>query len=497
MDDTEDNEESRGGGFQIELIKSYLSFVRRAIRLHWVMLVSILAVGVTLTIVIYQYIPRRFNCVTVLTAEQNQVLDSFGAPHPFSGASTMIMRHDNLEALVKETKLVEKFEARRPPILKLKDQLIEKAFGKFSDDVKLAIQVGSLESRLGVGINGDGNLSISADWTDGLTASEVAEAARESFLRNRRNAETAAFQEKLAILDGHGKKLRQEMESLAEQIKSMREQRLAEANKKNAPTATAGTPAPAAAAAAIAPVAAARRAPQVDEQLPALREKLAEKKQKLARFDADREQRVGEEKRKLDELLLKFTPSHPEVVNQRARLAQAQQVPSSIALDRDEVTRLEIEIRQRDALKDQIRAGAGGARTPAATTPGVEPVPTNIVRLLAEEDADPLLSSQLSSAAVKYSMVQDEIRGTRIGLDTAQAAFNHRYKIVVPAEAPSKPYKPSPMAILGGGILFSLVLALLIPILLELRTGIIVERWQVQLVELPVLAELRLPPHSD
>jgi uncharacterized protein involved in exopolysaccharide biosynthesis len=490
MDDQEENEESRGGGFQIELLKSYFSFIRRAVRLHWVLLASILGVGLTLTIVVYKYVPRRFACTTILMAEQSQVLDTYGAPHPLAGASNLIMRHDNLETLVKETNLVQKFEERRPPLLKLKDQLIEKLFGKFSDDVRVAIQVGTLEGHLGVGINGDGNLAITADWTDGKTAAEVAEAARESFLRNRRNAETSAFQEKLGILDGHAKKLRQEMDSLAEQMKAMREQRLAEANKK----ATASAATTAAAVAAPTPVA-VRRPAAVDEQLPALRERLAELKQKVARFDGDREQRVGEEKRKLDELLLKYTPSHPDVVNQKERLNQAQQVPPSVTLMRSELASLEGEIRQRESLKDQIRGGTGGARSP--TPAGAEPVPGDIVRLLQEDGADPLLSGQLSSAAVKYGMVQDDIRATRIGLDTAQAAFNHRYKIVVPAQTPDKPYKPNPVLILGGGLFLSLLLALVLPILMELRTGIIVERWQVQLVELPVLAELRLPPHSD
>ena len=50
---------------------------------------------------------------------------------------------------------------------------------------------------------------------------------------------------------------------------------------------------------------------------------------------------------------------------------------------------------------------------------------------------------------------------------------------------------------IGGGLFAALLLALLVPILLELRTGIIVERWQVQQLRLPILAELPLPPGSD
>jgi len=38
---------------------------------------------------------------------------------------------------------------------------------------------------------------------------------------------------------------------------------------------------------------------------------------------------------------------------------------------------------------------------------------------------------------------------------------------------------------------------LLLPLVEELRKGVIVERWQVQQLRLPVLAELKLPPHTD
>jgi len=51
--------------------------------------------------------------------------------------------------------------------------------------------------------------------------------------------------------------------------------------------------------------------------------------------------------------------------------------------------------------------------------------------------------------------------------------------------------------VVGGGLFVTLLLSLLAPILLELRAGVIRERWQVEHIQLPVLAELRLPPHSS
>jgi len=42
-----------------------------------------------------------------------------------------------------------------------------------------------------------------------------------------------------------------------------------------------------------------------------------------------------------------------------------------------------------------------------------------------------------------------------------------------------------------------LLVALLVPILLELRRDVLVERWQVDHFQLPVLAELRLPEKRE
>jgi uncharacterized protein involved in exopolysaccharide biosynthesis len=109
---------------------------------------------------------------------------------------------------------------------------------------------------------------------------------------------------------------------------------------------------------------------------------------------------------------------------------------------------------------------------------------------------DPAVSAQLSTALSKYSELRGEIRSARIRLDTAQAAFNYRYKIVAPASLPGKPSKPKVLNVLVIGLLGALALALLVPIALELKTGIIVERWQVHALKIPVLGELSLPPRD-
>ena len=125
-------------------------------------------------------------------------------------------------------------------------------------------------------------------------------------------------------------------------------------------------------------------------------------------------------------------------------------------------------------------------------------LPSEILKLLDDSDEmDPAVGAQLSTALSKYSELRSEIRSARIALDTAQAAFNYRYKVVVPATKPFKPTKPKVPVVLGGGLAVALLLALLVPIALELKRGIIVERWQVHQMPIPLLAELNLPPRDQ
>jgi len=495
--DESENEEGGGTrGLQPEVIKSYLVFAARAVKKRWWVSGLIFAVGFGITIVAFRLLPRTFNCTTVMMGETNQVLEGWTGQNLFAAAPNLIMRHENLEAIVRDTDLVRKYVQRRPSFLAFKDQTIQRLFGAWDEETMKAILVGTLEYRVGVTTDG-ATMTISADWTDGKTAAEIAEAARDSYVKNRHSAEMSAFQEKMAILDGHAAKLRDEVESLATQIRTVNEDKLneARAEARKAVPPSSSVPAP---PVARAPRIAMPRPAAVEEDTdqPALKERLDAMKRKLSDLEGERDRRLREERGKLSELKLRLTPSHPEVVASEQRIALLAQEPSEIVLLRTETKSLENEIKQREALARRgSSSGSGGGSGPA--TASAEPLPNDIIKLLDEDDADPIMVAQLSGAISKYGALRSEIRSARIDLDTTQAAFNHRYKLVVPAAVPSEPVKPKAAVVLGGGFVAALLLALLIPILAELRSGIMVERWQVHQFQLPVLAELRLPPNSS
>jgi uncharacterized protein involved in exopolysaccharide biosynthesis len=501
MDEQQDNrdDDDGGGGINLEVVRSYMAFAGRALKARKPLFIGLLVVGLALTITIAKYLPRTYSCTTVLMTVSNAVLDSDRGPNPLTGAQGLIMRHENLEALIKDTDLKKKYWARRPALLGVKDDLIKAVFGEMDDRTLTAVLVGTLESRLSVEVEDrEDTLTISVDWSDPATCAELAEAAKERFLKIRHKAEISAFQEKMGILDTHASKMREEIDTLAAQIKAdlqaKQQQRAAEYGKANA-AAGAGKPAPVAMPRLVAP-----SKPVTDEQLPELRERLTSLKARLSGAENDRQARMRDEQGKLAELKLRFTPNHPQVITQEERVGMVSQVSSELALMRSEVGDLESQIRQREAMmKTGSAAGTPGAagRAAASDSTTSAALPYDILTLLDEKDADPAMSAQISGAVVRYGSLRDDVRGAKLALDTAQAAFNHRYQVVIPVEAPSKPIKPKVPMVVGIGLFLSLLVALLVPILLELRRDVLVERWQVDHFQLPVLAELRLPEKRE
>jgi hypothetical protein len=412
------------------------------------------------------------------------VLDSDRGPKPLAGAKSLIMRHENLEALVRQTDLIKKFRERRPPLMALKDRAIELIAGRFDDKVMTAILVGTIESKITIETEDD-NLSIAVEWSDGNTAAELAQAVQDGFLRIRHKAEISAFQEKMAILDNHAGKMRDEIEALAVQLNAAASAQ-AEQAAKNVPAAAPRT------ATTVRTTKSAK--PAVDGQLPELRERLVALKAKLSAAESERSGRMATEQGKLDELKLKLTPSHPQVITQEERLAMASQVSSELALLRSEAADLESQIRQRDAMVKSGQAVPSSVTVSTAGAADAQPLSAGVAMVLSSDDGDPALRAQLSGAVVRYGSLRDDVRAAKLALDTAQAAFNHRYQVVIPVEVPGKPSKPNMVAVILAGLVLSLLVAFIIPIVIELRRGVLTEYWQVDAFKLPVLAELHLPP---
>jgi len=433
MENEQDNfeEESEGGGLpQSDLLKSYLAFARRAIgRRRWVVALVFgpLAAATFAVVAIW---PRTYHCESKLMAQRTEVLegDRDVTSATLHAASDVILRHENLVVLAKQIDLVKNWEISRPPVAKLKDRVSELLRGRPSDDDRQNTMVNYLETRLGANAT-DTTLTIYSDWPEPKMAASIVSAAQEIFLESRHVAEISSIQEKITILDGHASKLRQEIDTMAEQLQRIREDRLAEVGKA-AKDLDAAVAAPGATAAAPAPRRVARAVVEPDAELPRLKDELDTKKRTLSELEGDRKHRLLDARAHLAELQPKYTPAHPTVVLAEQYVESlSHKSQQAIALEAD-IESLSAEIKLRgEGVKPEPGGGGSGGGAPAAAAgmPGADLLPAKVMKLLdSGVGVDPAVNAQLQSAINKYAGLRDAIRTARIDLDTAQAAFNHR-----------------------------------------------------------------------
>jgi hypothetical protein len=495
----EDVDESEEGGFRAELLWSYVSFGLGAIAKRKLLAASVFVLVAGLALGLLAVWPRTYHAETRLMAQRNVVLAIRGdvGADALRGAADVIMRRDNLIAVARQTDLVRNFAAARPALFRLKDAVSQLLHGPLTETERLNALVGTLEVRLGV-VATDATLTITIDWSDASMAARILEAAEQNFLESRHVAEISTIAEYISILEGHAVKLRGEVDAIAEQMQRMREERLAQVGRR-----LAGAAAPAEGAPPTGQSvrrSAPRRAALPDEELARMKVMLDAKQRAIAELEDFRSRRVLELQSKLTELKSRYTSAHPLVLDAEQNLQSLSRESPQVASLRAEVNDLQASMKARSAAAEGAGAfqavGGDVASPPVAMVAAAGPLPSEVMRLMNDdtEGLDPAVNAQLHYAVEKYTALRSQISTARIDLDTAQAAFKHRYKIIVPPEAPTKAAKPRVAVMATVGILLALLLAFLTAVAAELRSGRIVETWQVEQLALPVLAELRFPP---
>ena len=77
--------------------------------------------------------------------------------------------------------------------------------------------------------------------------------------------------------------------------------------------------------------------------------------------------------------------------------------------------------------------------------------------------------------------------------DTSRAAFKYRYSVVTPPQLPRGPLKPYGMLFAAGGAAGGIALALFLSAAMDILSGRIIERWQVeQQLGLTVYRDMRM-----
>ncbi len=503
MDDEDDESNDETGGVAPDLLKSYLAFLKRAVMARRLVSILVFVVGATLAIVVAAVWPRTYYSETKLFAQRTQAFHDENGTVAMWGAGDLILRQENLDSIIQKTDLVRLWYERRAPLLRLKDAISDKLRGKPDPKATAEMLRWELQKSLQVDTQ-DTSLTLGINWPDAPTTAVILEAAQQNFLEARHHQEISQLADYIAILERHAAALRTDLTTQAKQMNDFANAQIDAAKKKiesQTQQEAAARPAPA----VVAPRAKApSHTAENNDELTLLKQQLDQKKKDLQNLQDIRRNKVQELRAKLAELETTYTDAHPLVLETRANIEKFSKESQEEIAMRADVTELDAQIKATTSAALSAAAAGGSGYAPQGgggneNSSAAPPLPTEIMGLLQQrqDTGDPALRAQFLYSVGKYTELRNQIGSARIQLDTAQAAFNDRYKIVAPPEVPSKPTKPKVPVLLGAGLALSLLLAIALPLIAELRTGKIVEQWQVTSLALPILGELRFPPGSS
>lgn len=451
-------------GLDWRLIVNVVLFVFGAVLRHKRLAAACCLAGAALGVGALWVVPFKYRSETVLLVRPNPLTGALStavnreldAPTRF--ARETLLRRDNLEALAKKIGLVDRYVAKRPFAVRAKHAVYRRLFGhEPTREQLLGGLVDTLESQLGVEVWSD-TIRISFTWWDRDIAHEVVQGALESFLQLRHEAEIKTIGEAIAILETHRTPLEQEINDQLHKL----ETDFAEERRLRRP-------------AQLGPT-----APSNDRELSRLEGTLAARRQAARDLESARQQRVQQLEAELVQQESIYAPDHPTVAGTRRMLASLS-TPSARGKEIDgEIEQLELAIRQkRGPLSGGGSSLAEQVDLARELYGGLDPRTDYEFRRL-----DQLLA--------QHANLTDRINSARLEMETAQKAFDQRYSVIAPPQYPRGPIKPYGLALTLGGILGGLAFALFASTFVDLRGGLVLERWQVeQQLALPVLGEIR------
>jgi hypothetical protein len=459
--------------FEFAPLAHHALMVIRSLRRHPVLFFAVWVGVVALTASALAVMPRTYDVQTALQvarAPGTTAVASKVAPKEVDSATRAaaetVHRHENLVSLLQQTNLLERWNLSRAPLLQLKDWLWERLFRPQTREERVEAFVGLLEKRIWVDADAD-TVRIGIQFPDPDLAYALVVAAQQNFLEARRTAEISSIEDAIAILESRSGEAHEVVETALADMADARDRRAARLGLRPRAGATGSLDEP------------------VEKAHGELLGQVQVKRQAIAELQESRRKRLLELQTRLPEAKAQYSPNHPVVLDLQQSIDVLQQDSPELQVLKKQLNALETELRRRGLLQD-VPLGGKRARS-MADDAALEPLDPR-----EEEDPDVAYTkTQVKHALARYNALLDRIDTARLELDTAQAAFKHRYQVLKPPQKPQAPIKPRVTLVLLASVLAGLFLALLAPALLDLSSRKVVEPWQIEhALGLPVLGEV-------
>lgn len=469
-----------GDLFDYAKIRDQLVYVLHSIRRHWLLMASVCVTSLGLCALALKTLPKTYRAEVKLLAQRNQAMAQISNPGrsisgefdaPTRAASETILNHDNLVSLIRQTNLIVRWDETRAPAVRLKDWLIHTVRGRKSDEEKMQDLIFLLEKKLVVE-TAEGTVSISVEWNDAQLAYRLVDAAQQNFLEARHVSEISTIVESISILESHAAAVAEQINADIEEVQRSRE------------TKVKGKP---------AVVTVSRPKPTAQSQdLMQMRLMLIAKRRAIADLEEFRRKRLAELQADLAQQRAVYSDQHPLVQDAQQTIDALLKDSPQIAALRREDRDLSQEYQRRGGKPDNLEREPSEVGALQRLESG-EAQRAMVAPAEAQEDPSlGALRNRLQFAMQKYNGLTDRIDSARLELDTARAAFKYRYSVIRPAQVPKVPEKPKPVSVMLAGLIAGLVLGVMGSVGLDLASGLLFERWQIErTLKLPVLAVVK------
>jgi uncharacterized protein involved in exopolysaccharide biosynthesis len=503
-DGDEDGEPSKLG-----TASELLGFFVRASKRHRPLMLILCAGGLVGGVFAAVFAPPVFDSSCKILVQKSSAMQLLSNPNAnvqnetasdtMSSAPNIILRRDNLLAVIEEIHLWDRWLANRPPLFGFKDRAMQGVFGAYSDDTKQRVLIGMLEKKVFISPDEGSILKIRVEWQDADTAFALVSAFEERFLADKSKSEASVTSEAIAILEEESRRSAQGIDTtLAELLKVSDKVKAGQHPRGAAPAASNAVSnarrwAPAGARAPDQPA-----VPTVN--VAAL---LAEKRAAIRAVRDPWQQHLADLRAQMASLRATYTEAHPQVVTLQSQITSASVRPAElVALEEDE-KKLLADLAAQAAPPAAVGTARPTPRGFAPPTPApndTAPAPTGPQltwdgTTLGVGEAPEIVAARerLTAATRKYEDVAVRLDTARIQLQSLQAAFKYRFIVVQPPEQPRKPTKPNRVMLFLAGLLGGIVLGLLGGGIKDLLRGRFIEPWQVsRRLRLPILAEVKV-----
>jgi uncharacterized protein involved in exopolysaccharide biosynthesis len=473
--------------FDWEQIGDYFKYLRNALKRHWKLALGTFLVTATLALLAAKFLPRTWQAETKLlprraatiaalvNPERANILNP-DPPNPMRppnevdaqtrAAAEAVMRQDNLVALVKKVNLLDRHEATRPPLLRVKDWLQRLISAPPDEDARMDGMVGTLEKKLWVDTS-DGKVAVVAQWGDPQLAYELVREARAIFEKQSLQQELSSIDDAIAILATHEQQAAEEVRQAYDEFEEtfsaiMLERRRVVGDPRLMP-----------------------RFSSTDQELAQLRFLIRAKRRAIADAQVQHNQRVTELQDELAQKREMYAPDHPVVVEMETRVAALRQgSPQVKALQAEE----------KEMLAEYGELGGKSMPYPDEPTPdpyGLERVLMGLLPSVSENPSAAMSLDRLRSRLATQQQILKRMDAARLEKKIAEQSFKYRFTELVPPEFPRRALKPNPLLIVILGVVGGLVLGVFAALARDVLSGRVLESWQVERgLGVPVLAEL-------